>query len=65
MHLGGGLASSDREEPGLGRTLRGLQITAQEMPDYVERVVRVFAEQRTPGETFSAWVRRADEEALR
>ncbi len=65
VHLGGGLASSDREEPGLGRTLRGLQITAQEMPDYVERVVRVFAEQRTPGETFSAWVRRADEEALR
>ena len=65
VHLGGGLASSDREEPGLGRTLRGLQITAQEMPDYVERVVRVFAEQRTPGETFSAGVRRAVEEALR
>ena len=65
VHLGGGLASDDREEPGLGRTLRGLKVTAVDLPDYVERVVRSFAAGRVPGETFSQWTRRADEEALR
>ena len=38
---------------------------ATELPDYVERVVRTFAGARVDGETFSEWVRRADEEALR
>ncbi len=28
VHLGGGLASADREEAGLGRTVRGLKVTA-------------------------------------
>ena len=65
VHLGGGLASADREEAGLGRTLRGLKITAEEMPDYVERVTRRFAAERTPGESFATWAHRADEEALR
>ncbi|MFT3875662.1 MAG: nitrite/sulfite reductase [Propioniciclava sp.] len=65
VHLGGGLASSDRDEPGLGRTLRGLKVTAEDMPDYVERVVRRFADQRDADESFSAWVHRAEEEALR
>ena len=40
MHLGGGLASADRDEAGLGRTVRGLKVTAADLPDYVERVVR-------------------------
>ena len=65
VHLGGGLASADRDEPGLGRTLRGLKVTAEDMPDYVERVVRRFAGERDADESFSAWVRRADEAALR
>ena len=61
VHLGGGLASSDREEAGLGRTVRGLKVSAQTLPDYVERVVRQFLDQRIDGETFAAWVHRADE----
>ena len=65
MHLGGGLASDERDEAGLGRTLRGLKVLADDLPDYVERVTRAFAAQRTSGETFSTWVARADEESLR
>ncbi len=65
VHLGGGLASDERDEAGLGRTLRGLKVTASELPDYVERVVRAFAGAKDEAETFSEWVARADEEALR
>lgn len=65
VHLGGGLASEDREEAGLGRTVRGLKVSADELPDYVERVVRRYLTTRTPEETFSAWVRRSDDEELR
>ena len=65
VHLGGGLASSDRAEPGLGRTVRGLKVSADELPGYVERVVRRFADDHEDGESFSAWAKRSDEEALR
>ncbi len=65
VHLGGGLASADRDEAGLGRTVRGLRVTAEELPDLVERLVRRFLADRAPGETFSTWVRDADEESLR
>ena len=65
VHLGGGLASADRDEAGLGRTVRGLKVTAADLPDFVERLVRRFMESRTPGDTFSSWVHRADEEELR
>ena len=65
VHLGGGLASADRDEAGLGRTVRGLRVTADELPDLVERLVRRFLADRAPGETFSTWVRDAAEEALR
>ena len=65
VHLGGGLASADRdEEAGLGRTVRGLKVTAEDLPDYVERVVRSYAAQRLPGEAFATWAHRADEEDL-
>lgn len=64
VHLGGGLASDDREEGGLGRTVRGLKVTAAELPDYVERVVRRFLAERDGTETFATWAHRADEEAL-
>ena len=61
VHLGGGLASTDREEAGLGRTVRGLKVTADELPDYVERVVRKFAATRTDGQSFAEWAFAADE----
>ncbi len=65
VHLGGGLASPDRDEAGLGRTVRGLKVAAAELPDYVERVTRAFVAAREPGESFAQWAHRADEEALR
>jgi sulfite reductase (ferredoxin) len=64
VHLGGGLASTDRDEAGLGRTVRGLKVPVTELPTYVERVVRRFVEERGVGETFSQWTARADEGAL-
>lgn len=67
VHLGGGLASLDRDEAGLGRTVRGLKVTADGIADYVERVVTRFLEERDAAadETFAEWAHRADEEALR
>jgi sulfite reductase (ferredoxin) len=64
VHLGGGLASPERDEAGLGRTVRGLKVTADDLPDYVERVVRSFLDARVDGETFAQWAHRADEGAL-
>ena len=39
--------------------------TAEELPDYIERVTRKFDEQRLDGELFAQWTQRADEEDLR
>jgi sulfite reductase (ferredoxin) len=64
VHLGGGLASADRDEAGLGRTVRGLKVTATDLPDLVERLVRRWLDQRGAGETFSTWAHRVDEEEL-
>ncbi|CCH78304.1 Sulfite reductase (ferredoxin) [Nostocoides japonicum T1-X7] len=64
VHLGGGLASTDREEAGLGRTVRGLKVTAEQLPDYVERVIRRYQADRVEGESFAAWAHRAEEGAL-
>ncbi|MER5779451.1 nitrite/sulfite reductase [Streptomyces sp. NPDC002039] len=60
VHLGGALGL----EAGFGRKVRGLKVTAAGLPDYVERVVTRFQEQREEGERFAAWVTRAGDEAL-
>ncbi|WP_347355148.1 nitrite/sulfite reductase [Intrasporangium sp.] len=64
VHLGGGLAGVGRDSGELGRTVRGLKVPATQVTDYVERVVRRYAAERAPRETFAQWVARADEEAL-
>jgi sulfite reductase (ferredoxin) len=72
VHLGGGLAGSGAgpaagagdDDAGLGRTVRGLKVTAEELAPYVERVVRRFAAGRRPGETFATWAHRVDDEEL-
>ena len=61
VHLGGGLGL----DSGFGRKLRGHKITATELPDYVERLVRAYLGQRTPGERFAQWAVRAPESSLR
>jgi sulfite reductase (ferredoxin) len=64
VHLGGSLGGGDGTGSGFGRKLRGLKATAEELPDYVERVLRRFDEGREPGESFAAWTVRARDEEL-
>ncbi|MFG2226817.1 nitrite/sulfite reductase [Streptomyces sp. NPDC048644] len=61
VHLGGALGL----EAGFGRKVRGLKVTADELPDYVERLLTAFQEQRGDGERFAQWVARAEEGALK
>ena len=64
VHLGGSLSGGDGSGSGFGRKVRGLKTTAEELPDYVERVLRRFDAAREPGESFAAWTARASEEEL-
>ena len=58
IHLGGAL-SGQHGDGSFGKKVRGLKTTAAALPDYIERVVRRYDDQRTPGETFAQWVGRA------
>ena len=60
VHLGGHYGV----DAGLGRKLRGLKVTADELPDYVERVLRRYTADRAEAETFATWVARASENQL-
>ncbi len=56
VHLGGSLGT----DPGFGRKLRGLKVTADGLTDYVERLLRNYLADRAEGEQFATWARRAD-----
>ncbi len=60
VHLGGQMGT-DAE---FGRKFRGLKVTAEEAPVYAERLLRGYLERREEGESFAAYVSRADEEWL-
>ncbi|HAT1302825.1 TPA: nitrite/sulfite reductase [Corynebacterium striatum] len=60
VDLGGALGLS----PDWGRKLRGHKVIADEVPDYVIRLVNKYKEQRAEGEQFRHWVLRAAEEDL-
>ncbi|WP_077797869.1 sulfite reductase SirA [Streptomyces sp. JHA26] len=60
VHLGGALGL----QAGFGRKVRGLKVTAAELPDYVERVLKRYQAEREDGERFATWAARASEEAL-
>ncbi|MFE9249721.1 nitrite/sulfite reductase [Streptomyces sp. NPDC007088] len=60
VHLGGALGL----QAGFGRKVRGLKVTSEQLPDYVERVLRRFQADREDGERFATWAARADAEAL-
>jgi sulfite reductase (ferredoxin) len=64
IHLGGTLTGGDASGSGFGRKVRGLKATAEELPDYVERVLRRYDAARSAGETFAAWTLRATDEEL-
>ncbi|MBE7182292.1 MAG: nitrite/sulfite reductase, partial [Terriglobus roseus] len=57
VHLGGQMGT----EAEFGRKFRGLKVTADEVPDYVERVLRGYLEHREGGEPFATYVSRAEE----
>ncbi|MDV9197203.1 nitrite/sulfite reductase [Streptomyces sp. Wh19] len=60
VHLGGALGL----EAGFGRKVRGLKVTSAELPDYVERVLGHYLEEREDGERFATWAARAGAESL-
>jgi sulfite reductase (ferredoxin) len=60
VHLGGSLGV----DPSFGRKLRGLKVTADALPDYVERLLLNYQADRADGEPFATWVRHADEGLL-
>ena len=66
IHLGGTLSGGDGTGSGFGRKVRGLKTTADELPDYLERVLRRFSAGRDAGsgETFAQWAARAADEEL-
>ena len=60
VHLGGSLGA----DPAFGRKIRGLKVTADGLPEYVERLLLSYVTDRADGEQFATWVRRADEGLL-
>jgi sulfite reductase (ferredoxin) len=60
VHLGGSLGT----DPAFGRKLRGLKVGAEGLADYVERVLRNYLADRSDGEQFATWARRADDRLL-
>jgi len=65
VHLGGTLAGFENGEAALGRTVRGLKVAADELPEYVERVVKNYSASASDGESFAAWAHRAEEDELK
>jgi sulfite reductase (ferredoxin) len=60
VHLGGQLGS----EAAFGRKFRGLKVTAEQAPDYAERVLTGYLERRSADESFASYVSRAEEDWL-
>ncbi|MGN6250389.1 MAG: nitrite/sulfite reductase [Marmoricola sp.] len=61
VHLGGGIGQTQA----LGRKLRAHKVTSAGLDDYITNVVTAYLADRTDGESFAAWVGRADEVLLR
>jgi sulfite reductase (ferredoxin) len=57
VHLGGVMG----ENAEFGRKFRGLKVTAEQAPDYAERVLRGYRDRRSDGESFAEYVQRAEE----
>ncbi len=61
VHLGGGIGLTEE----LGKKLRAHKITSRGLDDYITSIVTNYLVERADGESFAAWVARADEELLR
>ncbi|QGU08437.1 Sulfite reductase [ferredoxin] [Corynebacterium occultum] len=60
VHLGGSM----NIDANFGRKLKGHKVLADDVSDYVTRVVSNFKTERNEGELFREWVQRAPEEQL-
>ncbi|MFC5262180.1 nitrite/sulfite reductase [Kribbella qitaiheensis] len=60
VHLGGALGFDGT----FGRKVRGNRVRSAEAADYIEQVVRRYADQRATGESFAQWVARASDADL-
>lgn len=61
VHLGGSMSLNAN----FGRKVKGHKVIADEVGDYVVRVVSHFKEQRIEEETFQEWIQRAEEDHLK
>ncbi|CAI9407865.1 nitrite/sulfite reductase [Nocardioides sp. T2.26MG-1] len=61
VHLGGATGL----QANFGRKLRAHKVTSAGLDDYITSLVANYLADRTEGESFSAWVARADEDLLR
>ena len=61
VHLGGATGL----QANFGRKLRAHKVTSAGLDDYITTVVTNFLADRDEGESFAAWVARADEDLLR
>ncbi len=61
VHLGGGIGLTAT----LGKKLRAHKVTSAGLDDYISNVVTAYLAEREQGESFAAWVVRADDEVLR
>jgi len=60
VHLGGQFGS----EAAFGRKFRGLKVTAEQAPEYAERVLTGYLDRRAADESFASYVSRAEEDWL-
>ncbi len=60
VQLGGALSAA----AGFGRKVRGLKVAADDLPDYIERLLTRYQAANSGGESFAAWVARATAEDL-
>jgi sulfite reductase (ferredoxin) len=60
VHLGGALGF----DATFGRKVRGNRVRSADAADYIEQVVRRYADQRSAGESFAQWVARAGDADL-
>jgi sulfite reductase (ferredoxin) len=64
VHLGGSLGSND-SDPEFGRSVRSLKLPAEELTDYVDRLVGRYLDDGERGESFAEWTLRAEDTDLR